>query len=147
MESVDVNVLLYAHRSDAPDHDRYLDWLETWLGQPGMFAVADRVLAAVVRIATHPRIFDPPSTLEQALAFVSDVRERPNRIQLAPGPAHWSIFTDLCRRASVKGSMVLDAELAALAIEHRCEWITTDGDFARFPGLRWRHPLRETSSS
>lgn len=141
MESVDVNVLLYAHRSDAPDHERYRSWLESWLAQPGSFAVADRVLAAVVRIATHPRVFDPPSTLEQALQFARDVKDRPNRMPLAPGPAHWSIFEDLCRSAGVKGALVTDAEFAALAVEHRCEWITTDRDYARFPGLRWRHPL------
>lgn len=147
MDSVDVNVLLYAHRSDTEDHERYKGWLESWLAQPGVFAVADRVLAAVVRIATHPRVFDPPSTLDQALAFTHDVRDRPNRVELAPGPQHWAIFEDLCRRSGVKGSLVTDAEFAALAIEQRCEWITTDRDFARFPGLRWRHPLDGASST
>jgi|GEM_PF-6600454 len=57
------------------------------------------------------------------------------------GPGHWAIFTELCQRANAKGSLVADAYLTALAMEHRCEWNTTDQDFARFPGLRWRHPL------
>lgn len=143
MESVDVNVLLYAHRSDSPEHERYRDWLESWLQQPGAFALADRVLAAAVRIATHPRVFDPPSTLEQALRFANEVGGRPNRVPLSPGPAHWSIFQQLCRSAGVKGALVTDAEFAALAIEHGCEWITTDRDYARFHGLRWRHPFAD----
>lgn len=62
---------------------------------------------------------------------------------VAPGPRHWEIFDRLCRAAEAKGSLVPDAYLAALAIESGSEWITTDRDFSRFPGLRWRHPLAE----
>lgn len=57
-----------------------------------------------------------------------------------PGERHWSIFTGLCRAANIRGAMVTDAWLAALAIEHGCEWISLDRDFRRFPGLRWRSP-------
>jgi toxin-antitoxin system PIN domain toxin len=141
VEAVDVNVLVYAHRADAPDHDRYRAWLEAWLASSAPVGVADRVLTAVVRVATHPRIFDPPSTLEQALSFIADVADSPNRRALRPGRRHRTIFAELCRRSGARGSLVTDAELAALAIEHGCEWLTTDRDFARFPGLRWRHPL------
>lgn len=58
-----------------------------------------------------------------------------------PGPRHWKLFTDLCRRAGAKGNLVPDAYLAALAIESGSEWITTDPDYARFPDLRWHHPF------
>ncbi len=61
--------------------------------------------------------------------------------QDAPGPRHWEIFVRLCRAVRVKGNLVQDAYLAALAIESGSEWITTDRDYSRFPGLRWRHPL------
>jgi len=54
---------------------------------------------------------------------------------------HWEIFARLCAEGGVKGNLVPDAYLAALAIESGCEWITTDRDFSRFKGLRWRHPL------
>ena len=60
---------------------------------------------------------------------------------LAPGPRHWEIVVDLCRRTAVRGNLVPDAYIAALAIESGCEWITTDRDYSRFPGLKWRHPL------
>ena len=58
-----------------------------------------------------------------------------------PGPRHWEIFIRLCRAARVNGNLVPDAYLAALAIESGSEWITTDRDYSRFPGLRWRHPF------
>jgi predicted nucleic acid-binding protein len=67
--------------------------------------------------------------------------EQPHCTVFQPGPRHFSIFEDLCRRAGVSGNLVQDAWFAALAVESGCEWITTDGDFARFPGLRWRRPF------
>jgi len=60
---------------------------------------------------------------------------------IQPGERHWEIFTRLCSDARTKGNLVADAFLAALAIESECEWITTDRDYARFPGLQWRHPF------
>ena len=90
---------------------------------------------------THPRAFKQPSPLEAALAFVAEVRDRPNCVAVAPGERHWEIFTRLVREVGAKGNLIADAYLAALAIESGSEWITTDRDYARFPGLRWRHPL------
>ncbi|MGE0592303.1 MAG: PIN domain-containing protein [Vicinamibacterales bacterium] len=66
----------------------------------------------------------------------------PRASLVTPGRRHWEIVTGLCR--DIKGPLVTDAYIAALAIEHRCELVTTDGDFARFQGLRWRHPLAAT---
>jgi predicted nucleic acid-binding protein len=60
---------------------------------------------------------------------------------VAPGPRHWGIFANLCAAVGAKGNLVPDAYLAALALESGSEWVTTDHDFSRFPGLRWRHPL------
>jgi len=93
-----------------------------------------------VRIATHPKVFKQPSRLDVALAFVAGLLAQPNAVAVRPGPRHWQIFTRLCHDARVRGNLVADAYLAALAIESGCEWITTDGDFARFPGLKWRRP-------
>ena len=104
------------------------------------------MISGFVRIVTHPRIFAAPSSLADAMQFAEDLRTRPmkksNRVAISPGPDHWRIFRSLCDAAGAKGNLVPDAWLAAMAIERGCEWITTDGDFARFPGLRWRHPLR-----
>lgn len=90
---------------------------------------------------THPRIFAPPTPIPTALAFADGLRNHPNAVVIAPGERHWSIFRRLCAQASARGNLVPDAYLAALAIESGSEWITDDGDFARFPGLRWRRPL------
>lgn len=99
------------------------------------------MLSGFLRIVTHPRVFSPPTPLRAALDFAEALRDQPNCVVLAPGPRHWEIFTGLCLQADARGNLVPDAYLAALAIESGSEWITTDRDYARFPGLRWRHPL------
>ena len=137
----DVNVLVYAHRSDTRDHDRYRSWLESVLAGDAAFAVSDLVLSGFLRVVTHPAVFAEPTPLEVALRFVADVRERPTCVVVAPGPRHWEIFQRLCRESGAKGNLVPDAYLAAIAIEAGLEWVTTDRDYARFPGLRWRQPL------
>jgi uncharacterized protein len=90
----------------------------------------------------RPKVFTRPSPLADALSFAEQLRSRPNGVPVAPGARHWSIFRALCVDADTKGSLVADADLAAMAIEAGCEWITTDRDFSRFKGLRWRHPLQ-----
>ena len=79
--------------------------------------------------------------MEAALAFTEAQRSQSNCVPVEPGQRHRDIFTRRCRTAGVKGNLVPDAYLAALAIESGSEWVTTDRDFGRFPGLRWRHPL------
>lgn len=138
----DVNVLVYAHRADAPDHGRYRSWLEEIINGELAYGVSDIVLSGFLRIVTHSRVFDPPSRLIDALAFANQVRQQPNAILLEPGPRHWSIFTDLCQQVNAKGNLVPDAYLAALAIESGSQWITTDHDYSRFPDLQWRHPFQ-----
>lgn len=144
---VDVNVFVYAHREDAPEHQRYKRWLEELLDSDLAYGVADLVLSGFVRVVTHPRIFDPPTPLDRALAFAEVVRSSPTAVAIAPADRHWDIFQRLCRAASAKGNLVADAYLAALAIESGSEWITTDGDYSRFQGLRWRHPLHDQRRS
>lgn len=138
---VDVNVLVYAHREDAPNHPRYRAWLEDLVNGVESYGMADLVLSGFIRIVTHPRVFNPPSNTDLAMTFANRVREQPNCVSVAPGTRHWEIFSRLCRTSGVRGNLVPDAYLAALAIESGSEWITTDRDFSRFPGLRWRHPF------
>jgi toxin-antitoxin system PIN domain toxin len=137
----DVNVLVYAFRHDGPDYLTYRSWLDDVVSSDATFGLADLVLSGFLRTVTNPRIFNHPSPLGIALPFAEELRARPNCVPIAPGPRHWSIFCRLCREAGAKGNLVADAFLAALAIESGSEWITADRDFARFPGLRWRHPL------
>jgi toxin-antitoxin system PIN domain toxin len=137
----DVNVLLYAFRSDSPDHEAYHGWLDGVVNGEEAYGMSPQVLCSVVRITTHPRIYVSPSRLEEALAFAGVLLEQPICTVVQPGPRHFSIFEDLCRRAAATGNLVQDAWLAALALESGCEWVTTDGDYARFPGLRWHRPI------
>lgn len=138
---IDVNVLVYAHREDAPSHERYLSWMKDTITSPSAFGLTDLVLSGFLRVVTHPRVFSMPTPIDQALGFAETLRAQANCVLLQPGERHWSIFAGLCRSAGVKGNLVADAYLAALAIESGSEWITTDRDYSRFPGLRWRHPL------
>lgn len=137
----DVNVLVYAHREDATRHDEFREWLEGVIRGPAAYGTSDLVLSGFLRVVTHPRVFERPTPLPEALAFAAAVRDRENRVPVRPGPRHWEIFRSLCEDAGVRGNLVPDAWLAALAIESGSEWITTDRDFTRFPGLRTRHPL------
>jgi toxin-antitoxin system PIN domain toxin len=137
----DVNVLVYAHRHDGPHYPLYRSWLERMVGSDEAFGMADLVLGGFLRIVTNPRIFASPTPLDVAIGFADELRALPNCVPVDPGPRHWSIFCHLCRVAGAKGNLIPDAFFAALAIESGSEWVTTDLDFSRFPGLRWRHPL------
>jgi toxin-antitoxin system PIN domain toxin len=137
----DVNVLIYAFRTDSEDHDKYKEWLESVINGSAAYGIAPQVLASVVRICTHPRIFARPSSQSDAFEFSRVLLEQPNTTVTTPGDRHWPIFEDLCRTSKATGNLVQDAWFAALAIESGCEWITEDRDYARFSGLAWRTPL------
>ena len=139
MQLPDVNVLIYAHREDAPEHARYATWLRMLTVSAEPFALSEIVLAGYIRLVTNKKIFSPPTPVETAIAFCQRLAARPRAVMVRPTPRHWEVFVKLCR--DIEGPLVSDAYLAALAIEHGCELITTDSDFARFAGLRWRHPL------
>lgn len=139
--SCDVNVLVYAYNEDMPRRAEYQAWLEEMLTGPEPFGVSSTVLSGFVRIVTFPGILPNPMHPTQAVEVAGQIRAAPSAVALEPGPRHWELFAQLCRKVEAKGNTVPDAYLAALAMEHGCEWNTTDRGFARFPGLRWRHPL------
>jgi len=137
----DVNVLVYAHREDAPDHIRFQEWLQNMVNSDEAFGISDLVCSGFLRVVTNPAAFRTPSPISLALAFLEDFRSQSNCVAISPGARHWQIFTDLCQMRGMRGNLIADAYYAAMAIESGSEWITTDRDFARFPGLRWRHPF------
>lgn len=138
---VDVNVLVYACRRDAERHREYNAWLADALGGDEAVGVAPESLAAVIRITTHPRVWKTPLSTEQAFAFVDAVRTAPAAIPVLPGADHWRLFAALCKESGARGNLIGDSWMAALAIEQGCMLVTTDRDFARFRGVRTRHPL------
>lgn len=137
----DVNVLIHAHREQDEQHPAHRVWLTELVNGSSSFAVSELVLSAFVRIVTNTRVYQDPTPLREALAFVDDIVNSPACTRLRPGPRHLTIFTDLCRAVKVTGNVVPDAYHAALAIEHGCTWVTNDRGFARFPGLRWSTPF------
>lgn len=140
MNLPDVNVLVNAFRPDASHYRECRTWLDATILGDSPFAMSRLALSAVVRVTTNERTLKPPSSLDDAFGFCQDILDQPNCIVVEPGDRHWSIFERICLETSTRGSRVTDAWFAALAIEHGCEWITLDRDFARFPGLRWRLP-------
>lgn len=136
----DVNVLVYAHREESPEHLRYARWLTALATGQEPFALSESVMEGFLRIVTNRKLFKPPSTTDQAMMFLKALLASPRCIRLRPGIRHWDIFTQLCVAHSLRGVMISDASHAALAIEYGCEWLSADTGFARFaPLLRWRH--------
>ena len=136
----DVNVLIHAFRPDSSRHNVCKPWLDRIVLGETRFGISPLALSAVTRIATNPRIFRQPSSIEETFAFCDNLLEQPHCEPVSPGSRHWSIFTRICREADVRGPLISDAWFAALAIEHGCVWITFDGDYARFRELEWREP-------
>ncbi len=134
---------MYAFQEGAPDHHRFREWLSAAVASDEPFGISELVLSGFMRVTTHPRAFSPPAPIERALEFADALKAQPNAVVVSPGLRHWEIFERLCVAAGARGNLVADAYLAALAIESGSEWITTDRDFSRFPGLRWRHPLAD----
>ncbi|WP_217370448.1 type II toxin-antitoxin system VapC family toxin [Nonomuraea antri] len=136
----DVNVLVNAQRRDMEDHERCHRALRELLEGDEAYAVSDFVISGFMRVVTNPRI--PGATsFDTARIFAESVRDQPHAVVVHAGPRHWEIFAGICQKAGAVGKLIPDAYLAALAIEHGCEFVTCDKDFARFEGLRWRSPL------
>lgn len=137
----DVNVLMYSFRADSEDHAQYRDWLDSVVNGDSIYGMSPQVLGSLIRICTHTGVYRRPSKLEEALQFCNVLLKQPNCQTIQPGPRHWDIFNRLCSEEKVTGNLVPDAWFAALAIESGCQWITTDGDYARFKDLDRRRPF------
>lgn len=141
MQSPDVNVLVSAFRTDAPQHDLCRDWLEQALSSDELLAISELVLSGVLRVLTHPKVFNPPTPLNKAVSFARSLLTHPRVAALRPGSGHWRILAQLCEVSYATGNRIPDAFHAALAIEHGCEWITLDRGFSAYPGLRFQNLL------
>ena len=141
MDLLDVNVLVNAHRRDAPRHGEFVRFVQSLVDGDQPFAIPVVVFSGFLRVVTHPRIFNPPSKFGDALIFVEQLRLQAHCIPVVPGAAHWGIFVDICQKGAARGSLVSDAYIAAMAVEMGAELVTDDRGFGRWPGLRWRHPI------
>lgn len=138
---IDANVLLYAYNSSSPDHERARAWLETTLAEEGDVRIDLVTLLAFVRIATNPAVFARPMSVDEAIAAVEAWLALPNVSVAQPTTSHWSALADVARTGQVRGPDVMDAHLAALAIQSGATLCTTDRGFARFDALKRLNPL------
>jgi toxin-antitoxin system PIN domain toxin len=138
---VDANLLLYAYNERAPQHEQGRIWLEGALSGPDLVRFAWVTLWAFLRVSTNPRVFERPLSVPEAEAAVSSWLDQPAAGILEPGERHWDILRDVVRDGQAAGPLVMDAVLAAIAIEHGATVCTTDRDFSRFPRLKWTNPL------
>jgi hypothetical protein len=137
---VDANVLLYAYQPRSELHERCRRWVESAFSGEEPVCMAWVTILAFIRISTNPRIFEMPLTAAEAIAIVSSWLERPAVSILEAGEQCWEILRALLVEAQVTGPLVMDAFLAALALENGATLVTTDRDFSRFSKLRLANP-------
>ncbi len=133
----DVNVLLAGFRPDHDHHRAARSCLEDARSRGLSIGLSDLALASVVRLATNARVFVRPDTTDAVADYVDALLEQPGQLVRA-GSTHWSRFVDLCRTLRLRGNLVPDAYLAAVALEQGAELVTFDRGFGRYAGLRWR---------
>ena len=137
----DVNLLLYAHIDGFARHAESRAWWEGLMNGSRAIGVAAPALFGFVRLATNPRVFERPLPVGAVLTIVEGWLAQPQVAFLQPGPRHLAIAFALLREAGTGANLTTDVQLAALAMEHQGEVHSNDGDFGRFPGLRWVNPL------
>jgi uncharacterized protein len=138
---VDANILLYAVDASSQFHEPARNWLESSLNEPSRVGLPWVSLLAFQRISTHPRASTRPLSPRQAWSFVADWLDADAAWVPVPGERHAEIIRDLIVTGDLRGNLVTDAHLAALAIEHGVGVCSTDSDFARFPQVTWVNPV------
>ena len=138
---VDANLLVYARVAGFPQHDAARRWLDARLNGTVRVGLPWPSLLAFVRLVSNPRIFERPDSIAAAWQQVEEWLDRAPVWIPSPTDQHREVLGSLLESAAQRANLVPDAHLAALAIEHGLRLCTTDGDFARFPGLRWENPL------
>ena len=144
---VDVNLLVYTINQDDPFHPRAKVWWESELRAGTSIALSWNSLYGFLRIVTSHKAVTQPLPLADALQVVKDWLELPQVLILQQTDSHFTHFRTLLSGPTCTPKLISDAHLAALAIEHNCELNSADHDFAKFPGLRWRNPLTQSSTA
>jgi toxin-antitoxin system PIN domain toxin len=138
---LDANLLIYAVNLDAPLNRRAKSWLESVLSGQEMVGFPWIVLLAFLRLTTRPGLFRHPLPVDTAFDLVASWLEQTSATIVHPGPRHMAVLRELLRPLGTGGNLTSDAHLAALAIEHGAELYSSDTDFARFHGVKWRNTL------
>ena len=140
MIAVDTNVLVYAHRAETALHQAATRKLVDLAAGRGLWGLPVFCAGEFIRVVTHRRVFNPPSTLEEAIQFLERVVAAPGCRILRPEAGFFELLTTVAREADARGNLAFDAQIAALCREHGVSTLlTNDRDFARFEGLRLRY--------
>ena len=139
----DLNLLVYAHSDGAPFHAPARRWWEDLINGRERVGISWIVATGFVRLMTHPSVLASPAAPAKAVDLVAEWFRFPQVVPANPGADHLSLFRRNLVVAGVGANLVTDAHIAALAMEYQAEVHSNDSDFSRFPGLRWRNPLRE----
>ena len=143
MIAVDTNILVYAARPETPWHRQAVKLLASFAEQGDTWAIPWPCAYEFMRVVTHAKVFSPPSTLEETLASLEQLRESPSLIMLGDGRGHFRHMIGTIRESGATGNLCHDAHIAALCVEHGVsEFYTMDRDFSRFPGLKITRPFR-----
>lgn len=136
----DVNLLVHAYNSESRIHPAARAWWEALLNGTQPVGLSWVTALGFIRLTTHRQILANPLTVSLACAHVRTWLARPCVAILHPGTRHADVLFGLLEHLGSAGNLTTDAHLAALSIEHQAELHSTDADFARFPGLRWKNP-------
>jgi len=140
--AVDTNLLVHAHRRDSPWHSKAAASVRVAAESPAPWAIPWPCVHEFLAIVTHPRVYDPPTSIEQAVAQVDAWLESPSVVLLAEAGEHWLHLRGLVSEGRIVGPRVHDARIAALCLTHGVrELWTVDRDFGRFPTLTTANPL------
>ena len=144
MIALDTNILVYARREETPFHRQAYKLLKGIASGENPWALPWPCVYEFLRVVTHPRVFDPPTPLEDAIEDLEFLFQSPSLVLLGEGPAHATHLSRVIREGQASGNLAHDAHIAALVMEHGVrELWTIDRDFTRFPGLRIRNPFVE----
>jgi len=138
---VDANILIYAYNTAAEQHEAARAWTDAAFSGDETVGLAWPVIHAFLRLATNPRVFPEPLTIEECVAIVDEWLALPNIVILNPGRIHWQRERRILMDAQVRRDVVTDAHLAALAVENDATICTADRDFRRFEGVRVINPV------
>jgi hypothetical protein len=138
---LDANVLLYAYSPAFPEHGNARECVEELFSADALVGLPWQTISAFIRILTHPHLPGVRLPITKILEIVESWFAQANVRPLSPGERHWSLFQQMLLEGQARGPMTTDAQLAALTIESGGVLYTTDRDFSRFPGLRWKNPL------
>jgi uncharacterized protein len=140
---VDANLLLYAVDESSLQHAKARKWWDAQLSGTSPVCLCWPVLSAFLRISTNRRVYERPLTLDEAADRVQSWLDQPCVRVVNPTENHWKLFREMLHSGKAVANLVADAHLAALAVEHGCQLCSSDGDFRRFPKLKWCNPLED----